>query len=419
MDRLADRVVAAEREGDVGDAAAHLGVRQRPLDPARGLDEVDRVVVVLLDPGGDREDVRIEDDVLGRESRPPWSADGKRACRSRCVAAACRPGPARRTPSRPRRRRSAAPACAWRRNSASPSFRLIELTTDLPCTHFRPASITLHLLESIMTGTREMSGSEAIRLRNVTIAACESSMASSMFTSMICAPFSTCWRATVQRFGVVAAQDQPRERLRAGDVGALADVHEQRVVADVRAAPARTAAASSRPRAPAAARTVARLRAMARICAGVVPQQPPDDIEEARLRELAQDARHVLGRLVVLAHLVGQTGVRVQRRMRVRDARQLLDVRAQVLRTQRAVQSDRERPRVRHRVPERADGLARQRAARAIGDRAGDHDRQLRAVPLEAVVDREERGLGVERVEDGLDQIRSAPPSTRPRTASE
>jgi hypothetical protein len=40
-------------------------VRQGLLDLARGLDEVDRVVVVLLDAGGDGEDVRVEDDVFG------------------------------------------------------------------------------------------------------------------------------------------------------------------------------------------------------------------------------------------------------------------------------------------------------------------------------------------------------------------
>jgi hypothetical protein len=70
------------------------------------------------------------------------------------------------------------------------------LTTHLPCRHFSPASITDHFEESIITGTREMSGSEATRLRKVVIAFAESSIASSMFTSMICAPFSTCWRAT-------------------------------------------------------------------------------------------------------------------------------------------------------------------------------------------------------------------------------
>ena len=54
--------------------------------------------------------------------------------------------------------------------AASPSFIEIELTTGLPCTHFRPASITDHFDESIITGTRAMSGSAAIRLRKVTIA---------------------------------------------------------------------------------------------------------------------------------------------------------------------------------------------------------------------------------------------------------
>ena len=38
------------------------------LDLARRLDEVDAVVVVLLDAGGDGEDVGVEDDVLGREA---------------------------------------------------------------------------------------------------------------------------------------------------------------------------------------------------------------------------------------------------------------------------------------------------------------------------------------------------------------
>ena len=68
----------------------------------------------------------------------------------------------------------------------------------LPCTHLRPASITDHLELSIMMGTRAMSGSEAMRLRNVTIAFSESSSPSSMLTSRICAPFSTCERATAR-----------------------------------------------------------------------------------------------------------------------------------------------------------------------------------------------------------------------------
>ena len=49
-----------------------------------------------------------------------------------------------------------------------------------------------------MMGTRDISGSEAIKFKNRTMAAWLSNMASSMLMSMICAPFSTCWRATLR-----------------------------------------------------------------------------------------------------------------------------------------------------------------------------------------------------------------------------
>ena len=58
--------------------------------------------------------------------------------------------------------------------------------------------MTVHFELSIMTGTREMSGSDAIMLRKVVMAFSESSRPSSMLTSMIWAPASTCWRATVR-----------------------------------------------------------------------------------------------------------------------------------------------------------------------------------------------------------------------------
>ena len=65
-----------------------------------------------------------------------------------------------------------------------------------PCTHFKPASITDHLEESIMIGNLAISGSDAIKFKNFTMAASESSIPSSIFTSMICAPPSTCCLAT-------------------------------------------------------------------------------------------------------------------------------------------------------------------------------------------------------------------------------
>ena len=68
----------------------------------------------------------------------------------------------------------------------------MEFTTLFPCATFSPASIISHLELSIITGTRAMSGSDAIKFRNVVMACTPSSMPSSIFTSMICAPPSTC-----------------------------------------------------------------------------------------------------------------------------------------------------------------------------------------------------------------------------------
>ena len=75
------------------------------------------------------------------------------------------------------------------------AFIEIELTMPLPCTHLRPASMIDHLELSIITGTREMSGSDAISLRKVDMAFSPSSRPSSMLTSMTWAPLSTCSRA--------------------------------------------------------------------------------------------------------------------------------------------------------------------------------------------------------------------------------
>ncbi len=66
--RLAHALVAAKGEGEVGHAARHMHVRKLGLDAARGVDIGARVVVMLLDAGGDGEDVGIEDDVLAGEA---------------------------------------------------------------------------------------------------------------------------------------------------------------------------------------------------------------------------------------------------------------------------------------------------------------------------------------------------------------
>ena len=85
---------------------------------------------------------------------------------------------------------------AFSRNSSSPSFKLMELTIPLPCMHCNPASITSHFDESIIIGTRLISGSDATRFINSRIRLFESSIPSSRLISIICAPLITCCRAT-------------------------------------------------------------------------------------------------------------------------------------------------------------------------------------------------------------------------------
>ena len=288
-------------------------------------------------------------------------------------------------------------------NAASPSFMEIEFTTALPCTHLSPASITENFDESTITGTRAMSGSAAIRLRKVIIAFSESSRPSSMLTSMICAPFSTWSRATASAAGVVAGGDELAELRRAGDVGALADVDERNFRREREGFEARQAQerrdVGNLPRRLAFDRVRDRADVLGRGAAAAA-----DDVDEAGVRELAEQAGHVFRALVVAAELVGQAGIGIGADERVGEARDLGDMRAHLLRAERAVQPDRERRGVAHRIPERLRRLAGEQPAGAIGDRAGDHHRHVDAACLRDLRDRVDRRLGVERVEDRLDQ---------------
>jgi hypothetical protein len=119
---------------------------------------------VLLDTGGDGEDVRVEDDVFGGKADllgQDVVGAGADLDLARLGVGLALSSKAMTTP----RRRSA--GTCWPADELRFAFlQEIELTMALPCTHFRPASMTSHLEESIITGTREMSGSAAIRFRN-------------------------------------------------------------------------------------------------------------------------------------------------------------------------------------------------------------------------------------------------------------
>ena len=279
----------------------------------------------------------------------------------------------------------------------------IEFTSGLPCTHLRPASMTDHFDELIITGTRAMSGSAATRLRNSTIAFSESIRPSSMLTSMIWAPFATWSRATASAAAkspavislrnlaepvtlvrsptltkgmslVSVKGSRPDSRISGGTFGTRARLHARHRVGD-------------RP-------DVLRRRTAA----------AADHVEEPLFGEAAELRRHRFGAFVVAAELVGQPGIGIGADEGVGHAGDLCEMRAHGVGAERAIEADRERPGVAHRVPEGGRRLARQGAAGEVGDGAGDHDRQAGALLRKNLLAGEDGRLGVQRVEDRLDQ---------------
>ena len=92
--------------------------------------------------------------------------------------------------------------------------------------------MTLNFDESIITGTRAISGSPAIRLRNLVIASTPSIRPVVHVDVDDLGAVLHLVAGDVERRGVVVVLDQPAELGRAGDVGPLADVDERDVVGE-------------------------------------------------------------------------------------------------------------------------------------------------------------------------------------------
>ena len=206
----------------------------------------------------------------------------------------------------------------------------------------------------------------------------------------------------VERGAVVLRLDQLAEPRRPGDVGALTDVDEQRLLGHRQGLePGQPQGGGDLARHPGLLR-----RGGLRDRCDVVWRRAAaatEQVHQTGLGELTHDRRHVLGRLVVLAERVGQSRVGVARDEGVGDASQLRGIRTHLGSAEGAVEPDRQRAGVAHGVPERLGDLPREGASGGVGDGAGDDDRPAAAVLLEQCLEGEDRGLGVEGVEDRLD----------------
>src|SRR5690606_26258136 len=69
VDGLAHRVVAPKGKGHIADAAGNQAAGQMLPNPGAGLDKIEGIVVVLLDPGGHGEHIGVENNIAGLEAK--------------------------------------------------------------------------------------------------------------------------------------------------------------------------------------------------------------------------------------------------------------------------------------------------------------------------------------------------------------
>ena len=207
----------------------------------------------------------------------------------------------------------------------------------------------------------------------------------------------------VERFVVIFLADEAGEAGRAGDIGAFADVDEQRIGVDPERFESRKATGGRDLGNPARFGPGEDAGHRADMF-GRRSATAADDIHEASAGEIADDFRHLLRRLVVFAELVRQAGIRMRSDMNRCEPRYLFHMGRELFGAEGAIEADRKRFRMQDRIAERFDGLARQSAAAGVGNRARYHQRQAFAGVFEEIQAGMDRRLRVQGIERGFDQ---------------
>ncbi len=345
-----------------------MRVRQVLADPARRFNEIDAVVVVLLEPGGDRENVGVEDDILGRKVQLPDQnvigalADFGLARERIGLADFVERHHHHGGTMAPRNRRlvNELRLAFLHRDRIHHRLALNAFQAGFDHGEFRGVDHDGHAGDIRLGGDKvEERHHRGFGIQQPFV---------HVDVDDLGAVLDLVARH-LQGGGVIACGHQLAEFGGACDVGALADVDE----GDRRRQLERLEAGEPQARFDVGnrARPVRRdRRRNRRDMIGRGAAAAADDIDEAGACEFADQARHIFRGFVVLAEFVGQTGVRIGADQRIGDAADVGDMRAQILGAERAVEADRDRPGVAHRIPERLRQLPRQQAAGFVGDGA-------------------------------------------------
>ena len=405
VERAAHGLVAAEGESQVRHPAGDLRTGAEALDLTGGVDEVHRVVVVLLHAGADGEDVRVEDDVLGVEA----DLLDQELVRAHADAHLLRLGGS--LALLVERHHDDGGAVALHRLGLLEELLLAALERDGVHDALALAALeaSLHDVElgrvdheghlgHVRLGNHQVHEADHRRLAvDEAVVHVDVDDVGAVLHLLVC---------DGEGLLVVPVDDGLLEDAGSGHVAALAEVDERlAVVLLVGLVVEREQTGKTHDVRDVVLLAGLELRHHLREAADVLVRgaaAPADGVDETLLGEHAAFRRHLGTLLIVPAHGVGEACVGVAEHPAVGDAREVLDVGDHVLGAERAVEADGEGLGVRHGVPERLVRLAGQRAPGVVHDRAGDEDRDLLPPLLEEEVDGEHRRLGVEGVEDGL-----------------
>ncbi|CAJ1779925.1 hypothetical protein LMCDFJHI_02900 [Aeromonas salmonicida] len=402
VDGFAHRFIAAKRERDVGDTARDHGMGQMGLDVLHRLDEVHRIVVVLVDAGRHREDIGIEDDVFRRKThlihQDPVGAlaDLKLAGASVSLAHLIE------------RHDDDGGAIATQQFGLLDEFLLPLLHGD-GVDH----RLALHALEAgfqhlPLGGVDHHRHSGDIRLTGDEVQEAHHGRFGVQHP-LVHVDVDDLGAALhlllghIEGFVVEPLLDETLEFGGTGDVGTLTHVHKHGVRRDDEGLETRQAAGDRQRGQGArldAGDSVTHGANMGRGGAAAAPHH----VEKTALGPLADMVSHLTRIEIVLAERIGQTGVGVGAHKGLADARQLLHILAQLVGPQRTVQTERDGFDMAQGVIEGFGGLTGESTARGIRDGAGDHHRQAVTQRLKHPFHREGSRLGVEGIEDGLDQ---------------
>ena len=402
VNRLPHHVVAAERERQVADAAAHLRAGAPLLDQRRRLDEGLCELVVLLDAGGNGEDVGVEDDV----GRIEPGAPREQPVRALADVDLSRDGVG--LPCLVERHDDHAGAVAVDERGLVQEIGLAFLQADR--VH---DGLALHALEPGLDDrpfrtvdherhTRHFRlGRDVVQEGPHRAFGIEHALVHVHVEDVGAAPHLV--DRDLHGRAEVTGLDQPREPGGARHVRALPDHLEVAVGPNRQRLEAAELSQTGQFGDDADGRTAHGLRDGRNVvrCRAAAAA---DDVQETGVGELAEDRGRGRRLLVVLAECIGQARVRITRNARGRNRSQIRQIRAHLRGTERAVDPDTEGVRVTDGDPEGFDRLTGECPPAVVRDRHRQHDGRPRAARLEHLLARDDCRLRIQRVEDGFDQ---------------